>query len=228
MAAGPEQRVGAHVGQHVVHPAHVPLEVEAQAPIRRRARHHGPGRGFLGDHELVGVAAQNGLVELAQKGDGLQVFLAAVAVGLPLAVPAVVIQVQHGGHGVHPQTVDVVLLHPEQRAGHQKRFHLRHTVVEYHGAPFFVFPAAGVRVLVAGRAVKHVQPEPVFWKMRGHPVHNHPNAALVALVHKRHKILGGAVAAGGRKVAGNLVAPAAVEGVFGNGQQLQVGVAHLL
>mgnify|MGYP007006985303 CR=1 FL=1 len=32
VVAGAEQRVGLHVAEHIVHPAHVPLEIEAQSP----------------------------------------------------------------------------------------------------------------------------------------------------------------------------------------------------
>jgi len=48
------------------------------------------------------------------------------------------------------------------------------------------------------------------------------------LIHKGHQVLRGAVAAGGCKIAGDLVAPAAVEGIFHHRQQLHVGVAHIL
>ncbi len=50
---------------------------------------------------------------------------------------------------------------------------------------------------------------------------------LVAVVDEVHKIVGRAVTAGGRKVAYRLVAPRAVEGVLGDGHQLDVGIAHL-
>ena len=227
VVAGPEERVGAHVADHVVHPAHVPLEVEAQAPILGGLGDQRPCGGFLGDHELFGVAAQDGAVQLAQKGDGLQVLLAAVPVGLPLAVPAVVVEVEHAGHGVHPQAVDVVFLQPEQGRRDQKALDLGHAVVKDHGSPLAVLAPAGVGVLIAGLAVVHVQAVGVLGEVGGHPVHDHPDAGGVALVHKQLKVVGGAKPAGGGKVPGDLVAPAAVEGMLGDGQQLDVGIAHL-
>ena len=89
-------------------------------------------------------------------------------------------------------------------------------------------PRRGVGVLVAGGAVEHVQAVAVPREVGGHPVQDHADAGLVQLVHKGHKVLGGAVAAGGRKIAGYLVAPAAVKRIFGDGQQLHMGVAHIL
>ena len=48
------------------------------------------------------------------------------------------------------------------------------------------------------------------------------------LVHEVHEVLGRAVAAGGGVVADGLVAPGTVERVLGDGQQLDMGIAHLL
>ena len=67
VVARAEERVGLHVAEHVVHPAHVPLEVEAQAAVAGRFGDHGPCGGLLRDHALVGVAAQNRIVQLAQE-----------------------------------------------------------------------------------------------------------------------------------------------------------------
>ena len=121
----------------------------------------------------------------------------------------------------------MVLLQPVQGAGDQEALHFVHAEVEDHGAPFLVLAAAGVGVLIAGLTVKHVQAELVLGEVRRDPVHDDPDAGAVHLVHKGHQVLGGAVAAGGGKVARHLIAPAAVEGVFHDGQQLHVGVAHL-
>ena len=227
VVAGAEERVGLHVAEHVVHPAHVPLEVEAQAAVRCRLGDHRPGRGFLRDHVLVGVAAQDGIVQLAQERNGFQILLAAVLVGLPFTLLAVVVQIQHGGHGVHAQAVDVVLLQPVQCAGDEEALHLAAAEVEHHGTPLLVLAALGVRVLVAGLAVEPVQAELVLREVRGHPVHDDADAGGVELIHKGHEILGGAVAAGGGKIARDLIAPAAVKGIFHDRQQLDMGVAHL-
>ena len=47
------------------------------------------------------------------------------------------------------------------------------------------------------------------------------------LIHKGHQVLGGAVAAGGCKIAGDLIAPAAVKRIFHDRQQFHMGIAHL-
>ena len=91
-----------------------------------------------------------------------------------------------------------------------------------------MFAPTGVGILVAGRAVVHVKAEGILRKMGRHPVHDHADSGLMALVHKVHKVLGGAVTAGGCKISGYLIAPAPIEGVLGHRQQLHMGVAHVL
>ena len=227
VVARTEERVSLHVAEHVVHPAHVPLEIEAQAAVGSGFRDHRPRGGLLCDHVLVGVTAQNRIVELAQECHSLKVLLAAVLVGLPLALLPVVVQIEHGSHSVHTQAVDVVLLQPVESAGDEEALHLAAAKVEHHGTPLFVLAALGVRVFIAGFAIEVVQAELVFREVGRHPVHDDADARLMHLVHESHQILRGAVAAGGGEIARHLIAPAAIEGVLHDGQQLHVGVAHL-
>ena len=175
----PVHRLAGHVVQGVVHPAHVPLHGKAQSTHPGGARDLGPGGGFLGDGQGTGVRAQGEGVELPQELYGLQVLAAAVAIGRPLAGLARVIQVQHGGHRIHPQAIQVELLQPVVGAGQQEVLHLVATEVEYQGAPVRVLAQAGVLVLVQGGAVKARQRVGIAGKMGGHPVEDHADAAAV-------------------------------------------------
>ena len=58
------QRVERHVAQRVVHPAHVPLEVEAEAAEVHRPRHAGERRGFLRHRQHAGEVVADRPVEL--------------------------------------------------------------------------------------------------------------------------------------------------------------------
>ena len=89
------------VFERVVHPSHVPLEAEAEPAHGGGLRDHGPGGGLLGDGLHVGMAAVHVRIQLLQEADGLQVFVAAVLVGNPLALGAGIVQVEHGGDRVH-------------------------------------------------------------------------------------------------------------------------------
>ena len=53
--------------ERVMHPAHVPLEAEAEPAHEDRAADPRPRRGFLGDHHDAGVEAVDVLVELLEK-----------------------------------------------------------------------------------------------------------------------------------------------------------------
>ena len=55
VVAGAPRKIGLHVVQGVVHPAHVPLVVEAQAAVLRRIGHERPRGGLLGDHQHAWV-----------------------------------------------------------------------------------------------------------------------------------------------------------------------------
>ena len=88
-------RVAFEVLQRVVHPAHVPLRAEAEAARVHRARHAGEGRGLLGEGLHVRVRAVHLGVELAEELDRVEVLVAAVHVGRPLAGPARVVEVEH-------------------------------------------------------------------------------------------------------------------------------------
>ena len=224
----PEVGVQLDVVADVVHPAHVPLEVEAQAAVVHRVGHLGPGGGLLGDHQHVRVGGEDGGVQLLEELDGLQVLLAAVDVGHPGPVLTAVVQIEHGGHRVYPQAIGVVLLQPEHGVGKQEGAHLVPAQIKDLGAPVGVLPLPGVGVLIGGGAVEVVQAEGVPGEVGGDPVQNHAHARLVQLVDQVFEIVGGAEAAGGGKIAGDLVAPGGVQGVLHHGQQLHVGVAHLL
>ena len=176
----------------------------------------------------MGRLGKGGLVQGLQERHRLVIFLAAVLVGHPLAVPAVVVQVQHRGHRIHPQAVDVVFLKPVHRAGHQEALHLGLAVIEDQGAPLLVLPLAGVLILVARGPVEEGQARRVPGEMGGNPVHNDADALLVAAVHKAHKVPGLAIAGGGGKIADDLIAPRTIVRVLGQGHELNVGEAHVL
>ena len=49
--------IALHISQEVVHPAHVPLVVKAQAVLLHVSRHLGPGRGLLGNQDRAVLSA---------------------------------------------------------------------------------------------------------------------------------------------------------------------------
>ena len=226
VAALAPQRVERHIVQHIVHPAHVPLKQEAQPAVIIGLGDERKGGGLLRDHERRGVCTERRRVELAQKVDGVQIFLAAEFVGLIL--PAVIVKVQHGRHGVHPQPVGVELLQPVDGVGDEERPHLRLCVVKNARAPFGMLPHLRVGELVAAASVKFKQPVFVLRKMRRHPVQDHAEVCLMAGVHKIAELLRAAVAVRGGKIARHLIAPRRLIRKLHHGHQLNMRVAHAL
>ena len=68
-----------------MHPAHVPLEAEAEPARVRRPRDARPGGRLLGDHEHARLAPVHDLVQLLEERDRVEVLAAAVDVRDPLA-----------------------------------------------------------------------------------------------------------------------------------------------
>lgn len=144
LAPFPVQGIRAHVLEHVVHPAHVPFVVEAQASLIRRPGHQRPGGGFFRHHKGLGLFPEHRRVQLPEEFHCFQVLPSPVFVGLPLAVLFPVVQVQHAGHRVDPETVEMVFLQPEQGTGYEEAPYFRPAVVEVHGVPVLVFRQQGI------------------------------------------------------------------------------------
>src|SRR5207237_4105495 len=126
---------------------------------------------------------------LAQELDRLDVLASAELVRHPLAVRARVIEIEHRGDGIHAETVDVVLLEPEQRVREQEIADFVSSVIENQRAPVTVLALPGIDVLVEARSIEARETMRVLWKMAGDPVENDADAVLMARIHKRLEFL---------------------------------------
>ena len=167
------------------------------------------------------------LVELAEKGDGVEVLVAPVLVGEPFAGLSRVVEVEHRGDRVDSQPVHMELLDPEAGVGDEEVADLDATEVEDQRAPVRLLTPAGIGVLVEGGAVEAGERPVVLGEVPRHPVEDHTDAALVEVVDEVAEVVRVAEAGGGRVVAGDLVAPRAVEGVLAHGEQLDMGETAL-
>ncbi len=177
------------VPEGVVHPPHVPLEAEAEPATVGRLRDAGPRGRLLGDHHDPGGAAVGRRVGLLQERDRLEVLAAAVDVRSPLAGLAGVVEVEHRGHGVDAQRVDVELLEPVRRVGDEEVAHLGPTEVEHVGAPVLLLTEHGVRVLVERGPVEAGQSPRVLGEVRGDPVDDHADPRLVERVDEEPEVV---------------------------------------
>ena len=146
-------------------------------------------------------------VELFEKLDRLEVLPAAEAVRLPLPFLAAVVEVEHRGHGVDPETVDVVAIEPEEAARDQVIRDLVASVVEDHRAPVRVFALTGICMLVEGGAVKLPEAVGIAGEVGRHPVNDHSHTGPVESVDQRHEGLRRTEPARRGEQADRLVAP---------------------
>ena len=231
MVVLPVDRLMRDVLERVVHPAHVPLEAEPQAAHEGGLGDARPRGRLLRDHGDAGYALVDRRVQLLQEGDGIEVLAATELVGVPLAVLARVVQVEHRCDGIHTQAIDVELLEPEQCVGHEEVAHLGAAEVEDVGAPVGLLAASRVGMLVQRGPVEARERPLVLREVRGHPVDEYADAGLVQCVDQVAEIVWLAEARGRREVRRDLVAPRRAVRVLGHGQELDVGeagVAHVV
>ena len=83
-----------------------------------------------------------------------EIFAAAEFVGDPFARLAAVVEIEHRGHGIDAQAVDVIFVEPEQRVGEQEIAHFVAAVVEDQRAPVGMLALPRIGMLVEARAVE--------------------------------------------------------------------------
>jgi len=105
-----------HVAQGVVHPAHIPFEVEAQTACVGRRRNAGEGSGFLSYRHRAYALLVEHFVDVFEERNRLIVFTTSVNVRHPLRICATVVSVEHGSHSVHAYAINAKPLQPVQRA----------------------------------------------------------------------------------------------------------------
>ena len=101
---------------------------------------------------------------MAQEADRLEVFAAAVDVRDPLALAAAVVAIEHRGHGIDAQPVDVKMLQPVQRARDQKALHFAPAEIVDVGVPVVMEALARIEMLVKRGAVEPRQAVRIGWE----------------------------------------------------------------
>ena len=200
-------RVLGEIIQRVVHPAHVPLEAEAQPAGVSRAADGGPRGRFLGEVHDAGVARVGLLVEHAQESDRVEVLAPALRIGNPFALAPRVIQIEHRGDRVDAQAVGMELAQPAFGAAEKEVAHLGAAEVKDVGSPVGLEPQARIEMLVERGAVEAREREIVGGEVARHPVEDHADTAAMEIVDEEAEVVGRAKTRGGREVAAHLVAP---------------------
>ena len=204
---GTEDRIELHIIKEIIHPAHVPLIVKSEAALLYRGRHLRPcGRLFRDQKRTVRIFFIN-RIQMFEKLNRFQVLIAAVNICHPLTVILAIVEIQHRSDRIHPDTVCMIYVFPEQRIGDQEVRYLRPAIIVNQRAPVRVGTLARIEVLVQASAVKCTQPERIARKMSRYPVQDDSDALLMHVIHEIHEILRCAIPGGRRIVAGHLIAP---------------------
>ena len=137
-----------HVGEHIVHPAHVPLEVKAQTFGSVLVGNHGESGAFFGNQQFAARQSVHCAGKLFKQGDGSQILPAAVNIGQIVASFPAKIHIQHAADGVYPQSVQMVLFQPVYSAGDEKTLYLRPAVIKQQGTPLTHIRPAGIGMFI--------------------------------------------------------------------------------
>ena len=151
-----------------------------------------PGQAveFLRDHQRPGIALVDETVDPLQEGDGFEIFIAAILVRRPFAVAAGIIEVDHGGNGVHAQPVDMELLEPVKRVHGEEIGDLAAAEIIDRGVPVRVEAAARIGVFIKRLAVEPGEAMFVGGKMRRNPVEDHAQPFAVGAIDESLEALG--------------------------------------
>ena len=217
MVARAQIRLGLAELERIVHPAEIPLVVEAQAAIVHRTGDTGIGSRVLSDEQSRGMAGFQTAVHIFEEFERVAVD-AACGIALP---------VDQARDRIHAQTVKMKLSEPVIGRRLQKTAHFPSGMNEIVAAPF-TFADRAVRVLVQVRAIVFRQTVGVYGKVYRYKIHDRTDTGMMQFVNQHFQLCRRAVARGRSKKSGVLVAPGAVKRVLGQRQQLHMCVAVFL
>src|SRR5258705_7482240 len=207
MIAGAEERICLEVFESVMHPPHIPLEIETQPTGINWMTHGGPGGRLFRNHHRSRTNPVSNLIQLFQKGQCFQVLTAAKFVWEPLAFLAAIVQIKHRSHSIHPQSVDMKFLEPEERVSDKEVSDFVAAVIEDIGAPVGMLALARIEMFIERRPIKPGESKRILRKMRRDPIHDHADPPLVQVINQVTKIVGRTVTGRRSIIITNLVAP---------------------
>ena len=212
----------------VVRDTHGHAVVETDAAVGKGNGQAGHAAHFLGNGYGRGLELVNQDIGQGEIGDCVRVLTAIVVVAVAAeGLAQAVVIVEHRGHTVKAEAVEVVLLKPVLAVGQQEVEHLVFAIVKAQRVPCRVLAAPGVGVEIkVHRAVQTADALVlVLHGMGVHDVHNHGNSHAVGIVDELLEFLGSAEAARCSEKVAHVVAEGAVVRVLLDGHNLNGVVA---
>ena len=208
----PIDEICAHVVQSIIHPSHVPFEVESQTSHFRRTGYQRKCTAFFCDSKSAREITSNHLIELTDEAYCIKICIASILVIYEISLVSLAeIQIQHTGNTVHTKSVSVILFHPERSIGHQEASHFTSAEIKLVCAPFRMY-----LLLVKHAAVKRCQTVCIGTEVTRYPVENHTNACLMASVDKPHQSSRLSVSGCCSEITRNLIPPGCIERMLHN------------
>ncbi len=122
----------------------------------------------------------------------------------------------------------MVFLNPENGIGNQKTANLVSAVIKDLGSPLLMFAYSWIGMLVKCGAVKPRKAMRIFGKVGWYPVKNYPNATLVTVINKIHKVFRAAISSSRCIITGDLISPRTIVGMSRNREEFYMGKSHFL
>ena len=213
----------------IIRQAHAQAVVKPNAALFDRQTHARHAAHLLRHAERAALELVRQLCRQLQIGDGLHVRIHGEI--LPIIgkrAAQTVIEIDHTGHAVKAEAVEMIFLQPEAHVGEQEMHHAVFAVVKDLAAPSrMIARAAGLEELIVA-SVKAVDAlGGVFHRMGMHQIEQHAQPQRVRLVNQRLEVVRCAVPRGRGEEIADLIAERRVIRMLHNGHQLHGVVAVL-
>ena len=209
---------------------HAQAVIKPDAAVLDRQAHARHAAHLLGHAERAALEFVRQLRRELQIGDGLHVRVHGEilpVIGERAAQP--VIQIDHAGHAVKAEAVEMVFLQPEAHVGEQKVHHAVLAVVKHLAAPRRVIARAAVLEELIVAPVKAVDALGGILDCVGvHQIEQDAQPHRVRLVNQRLEVVRRAVPRGGREEIADLIAERRIIRMLHHGHELHGVVAVLL
>ena len=204
--------------------------VKSHAAVRYRASETRHAGHLFGDGDGIGFDLMNDLVSQREVHERIAVFVTVEVRRIAVEVLAqTVTAVDHGGHTVETEAVEVVFVEPELTVRQQEMEHFVLAVVKAERVPGRVFAATAVMEILIACSVEVTESlEFVLDRMAVHEVHDDLHTASVRVVDERFEFVRCTETAGSSEEIRYVVSERAVVRVLLDGHDLHAVIAQFL
>ena len=204
-------------------------EIESYSTVLERGGQSGHSADVLGDGECVGIHFPDEHIGEGQIFDGVLIDpLVEIVVVSDEVLAQAVVPIQHAGHAVEPESVQMVFLHPEFAVGKKEVFRFVLAVVEAPGPPCrMVSLGTGIEVYVLPSVEKAEAFSLIVDAVGMHYIHNHGDPQAMGVVDEGLELFRRPESGRQGVEVGHLVSERPVVGMLLEGHYLEGVIPHL-